>query len=89
MKLTVIYRPDSEHGRSVESFVREYRQRHTSGRVEILNIDTRDGSAVASLYDVVRYPAILALRNDGSLLKCWEGDMLPLIDEVAHYAYEG
>ena len=32
-------------------------------RLEVLNIDTRDGSATASLYDVMQYPAILVLSR--------------------------
>lgn len=87
MKIVVLYRPNSEHGRDVESFAREYQTRHKSGKLEMLSVDTRDGSATASLYDIMSYPAILALRNDGSVLKVWEGDMLPLMDEVTFYAY--
>lgn len=67
--------------------MRDYQERNASARLEILDIDSRDGSAVASLYDVMEYPAILALRNDGSLLKSWGGESLPLMDEVAYYTY--
>ena len=42
---------------------------------------------MASLYDIMNYPAILALRDDGSILKTWEGDELPLMDEVAYYTF--
>lgn len=87
MKIVILYRPSSDHGRAVETFIHEYRERHESERLEVLNIDTREGSATASLYDVVQYPAILALRNDGSVLKSWEGEMLPLMDEVTYYTY--
>jgi len=54
--------------------------------MEVLDVDSRDGMATASLYDVMRYPAILTLRDDGSVLKSWEGEQLPLMDEVAYYA---
>ena len=87
MKITVLYRPDSEHARSIETFIRDYQRFHASDRLEILNIDRRDGAATASLYDIMQYPAILALREDGSVLKMWEGDSMPLMDEVAAYAY--
>lgn len=55
-------------------------------RIEIVDADSRDGIATAMLYDVMKYPAILALRDDGSVLKSWEGESLPLMDEVAYYA---
>ena len=86
MKVVVLYRPNSEHGRLVEEFIHDFQSRHASERLEILNIDSRDGSATASLYDVVRYPAILVLKDDGYVQRSWEGDSLPLMDEVAAYA---
>jgi hypothetical protein len=89
MKVIVLYRPDSEHARSVETFIHDFQARNPSIQLEILNVDERDGIALAGLYDIMRYPAILAVANDGVLLKLWNEDMLPLIDEVASYAYAG
>lgn len=86
MKVLVLYRPNSEHGRSVEDFIRDYQSRHGSHHFEVLNIDSRDGSATATLYDVVQYPAILVLQDDGYVQKMWEGGHLPLMDDVAAYA---
>ena len=87
MKIVVLYRPNSEHGRVVEQFIADYQHSHGTGKMEVLNIDSRDGTATASLYDVMQYPAILALREDGQLLRSWEGETLPLMDELAAYAY--
>lgn len=87
MKVVVIYRPDSEHGRLVEDFVRDYQSRHPSDKLELMNMDSRDGGAMATLYDVMQFPAILAVREDGSVLNIWQGDTLPLMDEVASYAF--
>ncbi|HET8709119.1 MAG TPA: hypothetical protein VFL85_02455 [Candidatus Saccharimonadales bacterium] len=87
MKVLIIYRPNSEHGRQVEDFIRDFKERHENGRLEVLNVDSREGNATATLYDVMQYPAILALRNDGSVLKMWEGGELPLMDEVAYYTF--
>jgi hypothetical protein len=86
MKILVLYRPHSEHGRIIEDFIRDFRQRYDSAKVEALSVDTRDGSATASLYDIMQYPAILVLQTDGYLHKSWEGNTLPLLDEVAAYA---
>ena len=87
MRVVVLYRPDSEHGRLVEEFIHNYQSNYGSANFDVLNIDSRDGNAAASLYDVMQYPAILALREDGQLLRAWEGDTLPLMNEVAAYAY--
>ena len=86
MKLLVLYRPNSEHGRKIEEFIREYQSRHFTKNIELVNIDSREGIATATLYDVVEYPAILALQTDGYPQKVWQGSDLPLMDEVASYA---
>lgn len=87
MKVLVLYRPNSEHGRRVEEFIHDFQRRHQGERLEVLNIDSRDGSATASLYDVMQYPAILVLQTDGYPQKVWQGEQLPLMDEVASYAH--
>lgn len=87
MKLVILYRPVSEHARTVESFVHDFKSRNPSIKLELVNIDDREGVATASLYDIMHNPAILALAGDGSLLKEWQGEVLPLMDEVASYAY--
>lgn len=89
MKVLILYRPKSEHARTIESFVRDFKQRHEDDHLELVDVDARDGIATASLYDIMSYPAILALRDDGTVLHSWEGDMLPLMDEVAYYTNAG
>jgi hypothetical protein len=44
-----------------------------------------EGSDMAKLYDVVRYPAILAVADDGSLQRLWQDRPWPLMDEVSPY----
>lgn len=85
MKVLVLYRPNSEHGRVVDEFIRNFQSQHQNSRLEVLSVDSREGSATASLYDIMSYPAILVLQTDGMLQKSWEGDSLPLVDEVAGY----
>jgi len=87
MKVVILYRPKSEFAREVETFIRDFKYRHDASRLEVLDIDSREGIAMASLYDVMSYPSILALRDDGTVLKSWEGDALPLMDEVASFTF--
>jgi len=87
MKILVLYRPNSEHGRVTEEFIRDYQAMHGTGKIEVVNVDSREGSAAATLYDVMQYPAVLALKDDGQILRAWEGEALPLMDELAAYAY--
>jgi hypothetical protein len=88
VKLLILYRPNSEHETEVESYVRDFQRRYEVGRkIEMVSLNTRDGAATASLYDVVAYPAILVLGDDGSMVGFWQGLPLPLMDEVAGYAH--
>ncbi|HYF97241.1 MAG TPA: hypothetical protein VD947_04375 [Patescibacteria group bacterium] len=55
-------------------------------KLELVSVDTRDGSATATLYDVMKCPAVLALADDGSVLQEWQGETMPLLNEVSYYA---
>ena len=87
MKVVVLYRPNSEHGFIIDEFVRNFQAR-TSGayKLEMINVDSREGAAMASLYDIMQYPAVLVIQNDGYMQQSWEGENLPLIDEVVAYS---
>jgi len=88
VKLLILYRPKSEHERVVETFVRDFQRQYEAGnKIELLSVDTRDGVAMANLYDILSYPAILVLAENGSVLNAWSGLPLPLMDEVAGYTY--
>lgn len=87
MKVVILYRPNSEHGRRTEEFIHDYRRQYHDVKIEVINVDTREGAALASLYDIMQYPAILVLQTDGYAQKIWQGDDLPLMDEVTAYAH--
>jgi hypothetical protein len=87
MKVVIVYRPDSEHARAIDTFIHDFGSRNSSIKIEVVDVDGRDGIAMVSLYDIMDYPAILAMAEDGSVLNMWEGSDLPLIDEVASYGY--
>lgn len=84
MKVVMLYRPNTEYSRKVEEFAHDLEREHQA-RIDLQSLDTRDGSSLASLYDVMQYPAILVLSDDGSLLREWQGTNLPLKSEVSYY----
>jgi hypothetical protein len=86
MKVCILYHPESEFSRPVEEFAHDFQHSHAGSRLELISLQTREGAALASLYDVMRYPAVMALRDDGQILQLWEGEKLPLMSEVAAYA---
>lgn len=84
--MLILYRPNTEHEREVETFVRDFQREHNPGkRLELLSMNTRDGVATASIYDILQFPAVLALADDGSVLQSWVGLPLPLMNDVAGY----
>lgn len=86
MKLLILYRPNSEHARQVEDFVHDFkRQMGADIKIDILDLNTREGAAMASVYDIVQYPALLATKDDGQVTQLWQGEMMPLMSEVASY----
>lgn len=87
MKVLVLYRSKSEHGTAVEEYVREF-ERRTSRKLELLEIDTIEGEALAKLYDITRYPAVVTTSDDGKLQRMWLGENLPLVNEVMGYLLE-
>lgn len=88
MKVVLLYRPDSEHSRKVEDYVRDFIRFNKDRKIDLLSLDSREGSATASIYDIVQYPAVLALSDDGSILRYWQGDQMPLMNELAYYAHQ-
>jgi hypothetical protein len=87
MKVVVLYRSKSEHGTPVEEYVREFKRR-TSRELKMIDVDGKEGWNLAELYGVTQYPAILATTEDGKLQNMWQGEPLPLMNEVMGYALE-
>lgn len=87
MKVVVLYRSKSEHGTPVEEYVREFKRR-TSRELKLIDVDGKEGWNLAELYGVTQYPAILATTEDGKLQNMWQGEPLPLMNEVMGYALE-
>ncbi len=80
----ILYHPHSEQARILEDYAHDFSRRN-SKEIELLSLETRDGAATASLYDIVRYPALMVVDGDGQLHKEWQGESLPLMDELAAY----
>ena len=82
MKLVVLYREQSDHARLVTEFVEMLSRRFPGKSAELIDIDTQTGAQMAATHGVMRYPAFLVTTYEGRLVNQWEGEPLPLIDEV-------
>lgn len=85
MRVVCVWRRESDYGRMVEEWITTFE--HMTGKeIETLDPDTRDGGDFCRTYDIVEYPTIVALSDDGAVLASWPGKQLPLFDEVSYWA---
>jgi len=78
----MLTRAGTDYARPADEFAEMIRRRYPDRKVTQVDLDTRDGAATASLYDIMQYPAIVVTADDGRPLDVWQGMPLPLIDEV-------
>lgn len=82
MRVVCVYRDNEDYTRSVTEWLENFR-RQTGREIETMDPDTNTNFCIA--YDIVEYPTILALGNNGEVINMWRGRILPLIDEVLYY----
>lgn len=82
----IIYRPASDHGQTVEEYVKEFTFRYPDQGLDLLSTETVEGANAAELYGIMSYPCIMVVSYDGHIAKDWQGIPLPLMNEVAYYA---
>lgn len=87
MKLLVLYQPKSEHARMVEEYLSEFSRLYPDVEIEALDAESVEGVNKSELYDILEYPAFLALGTDGNLQNMWLGKLLPQKQEVVSYLY--
>lgn len=84
MRVKVIYKYESDHAREVLDFMRDF-TRQTGRTLEEVDPDSPEGADTCRTYDIVEYPTIIALSDDGRLQNMWRGRPLPTISEVSYY----
>lgn len=85
MRAIVVYKEESDHAREVIDYLADF-TRQTGRELETIDPETADGAAFCRTYDIVEYPSIIALSDDGVLQNLWRGRPLPTIAEVSYYA---
>lgn len=84
MKAIVIYKDESDHAREVMDYLRDFK-RQTGHDLQTMDPDTPDGADFCRAYDIVEYPTIIAVSDDGRMQNLWRGRPLPTISEVSYY----
>ena len=82
MRVVCIFREGEDYSRSVNEWIENVRRQ--SGHV-IEKMDPDKNTGFCEAYDVVEYPAIMALGERGDVRASWRGKELPLINEVLYY----
>lgn len=85
MRTLVVYKEESDHARDVTTFLHEF-ARQTGRQLETVNPETREGADFCRTHDIVEYPSVVSLDDNGMLQNLWRGLPLPTISEVSYYA---
>ena len=83
--MVIVYKENSDHAREVIDYLRDFK-RQTGKMLEEIDPEKRENIGFVEAYDVVEYPTILALTDDGQVVNSWRGTPLPMINEVSYYA---
>ena len=84
MRVFCLYRPNSETERSVIELNTELKRR-MNVELELISMDTVEGDNLARVYEVMQFPAVMALDSRGIVQKSWTDGSLPLINELSYY----
>jgi hypothetical protein len=86
MKTVIYSREGRDYSRAVTEFVEMFSRKYPGHIIEVKDPDSREASSRMSMLGVDRYPAIVVTRDDDSIVQMWQGEPLPLLDQVAAYA---
>lgn len=84
MRVVVVYRQATDYARRVDEFLGDFK-RQTGRELEILDPDSNEGSGFVQAYDIMEYPTLIAVSDDGQIQNQWKGLPLPTISEVSYY----
>lgn len=81
-RVVCVCRDGMDYSRTVFDWIEDFRRR-TGKIIEVIDPDRETGFCES--YDIVEYPTILALNDNGAVLASWRGQTMPLFDEVNYY----
>ena len=83
----MIWRDESDYGRTVTEWLHDC-ERRIGVAPESVSPDEPEGESLCKSYDIVEYPSMIALDNEGKMIQMWRGRDLPRIDDVSYYLME-
>jgi len=87
MRVVVIYKEETDYARQVTDYMRDF-ERQTGHVLETMNPESGEGISFTGTYDIMEFPTVVALSDDGRLQNQWRGLPLPTINEVSYYVQQ-
>ena len=84
MRSVVIFKEETDYARQVYDYLRDF-QRQTGHELATLDPESQEGVSFCLTYDILEFPTVVALADDGRMLNQWKGLPLPTISEVSYY----
>ena len=84
MRVVVIFKDNTDTTRQVDTYLGDFK-RQTGHDLETIDPESPGGVDFCRTYDIMQYPSIVALSDDGQLQNMWAGTPLPTISEVSYY----
>ena len=84
MRVVVLYKQQTDTTRQVEEFMADF-YRQTGRQLESIDPESPDGVSFCTAYDILEFPSLIAISDNGQLQNYWSGLPLPTISEVSYY----
>mgnify|MGYP001279995639 FL=1 len=85
MRTVVISNDNMDYTRTVLDYLRDFKMQ-TGRELEVMDPESPDGVMFCRAYDIMEFPTLVALSDDGHMQNQWRGLPLPTISEVSYYA---
>lgn len=84
MRVVVVFKENTDYAREVLDYLRDF-ENQTGRTLETLDPESPAGVDFTRAYDLLQFPSLIALSDDGQLQNLWQGRPLPTISEVSYY----
>lgn len=84
MRTVVVFKDNTDTARQVTDFLRDF-ERQTGKTLEAIDPESREGVSFCQMYDIVEYPTVIAIDDNGVMQNTWRGVPLPTISEISYY----
>ena len=85
MRTVVISKDNMDYTRTVLDYLRDFKMQ-TGRELEVMDPESPDGVMFCRAYEIMEFPTLVALSDDGHMQNQWRGLPLPTISEVSYYA---